>query len=404
MPKLNDVQNTALEIIDFLYFFDLVSLSTITTEKVDIYKRLNDLVESLIVNKNLKGQEAETYRHYLLCGVEILATYNAVQEWNYTDPNLTERQKQEANKQINEHRLRLVFRALVEELNKSKAFKNSFADDVSLLTKESGIAQASHSVSFRLVAQMLTFELGGNISCHVYRRLVKLKILNSSKETLQDNYDEIDNKHIFLRALLFVEFEMLRKRLFCEYGDQQLIMEAAPNDILESIRSRREAFYHKYQSLLNTSNDFIRINNDVDVMDREQVQSYIKSIDKNLCHNRIFSEFKGTWISLFGTWQLICEKEFELDNAIYGAMDNDDSCSARAEEIMRNQYGFVISARSLKDCYNRVKNLYFFIRDCVNDIVEEPKHGFIASDLTTHFYYHPNMSKNLLEVLEEIKG
>ncbi|ENV46383.1 hypothetical protein P255_00522 [Acinetobacter brisouii CIP 110357] len=404
MPKLNDVQNTALEIIDFIYFFDFVSLSTITARKVDIYERLNDLVESLIVNKNLKGQEAETYKHYLLCGVEILATYNAVQELNYTDPNLTERQKQEVNKQVNHHRLNLVWNALLEEMRESKVSEKSFAKDVVMLTIKSGIGRASHSVSFRLVAQMLAFEQGGNISCHVYRRLIKLKILNSSKETLQDHYDEIDNKHIFLRALLFVEFEMLRKRLFCEYGDQPLIMEVAPNDILESIRSRREAYYQKYQSLLNTSNNFIRINNNVDVMDSEQVQRYIKSISKNLCHNRIFSEFKGTWISLFGTWHLICEKGFELDNPIYAAMKNDDSCSARAEETMRNQYGFVISARSLKDCYNRVKNLYFFIRDCVNDIVEEPKHGFIAPDLATHFYYHPNMSKNLLEVLEEIKG
>ncbi|MHA3049960.1 hypothetical protein [Acinetobacter sp. ANC 4639] len=404
MPKLNDIQNTALEIVDFLYFYDIVSLSTITTEKENIYRKLNDLIKILIAHKGLSGQKAEIYKHYLLCGVEILATYNAVLEWNYTDPNLTKRQKQETDKQVNQHRLSLACKALVAEMRESKTFEKSFADDVSMLTIKSGIARAPYSVSFRLVAQMFTHELGGNIACHVYHRLVKLKILNSSKETLKDHYDEIEGNYIFLRALLFVEFEMLRKRLFCKHDSQQLIMEAAPNGISERARLRRETYYHKYQRLLNASDNFIRIHNDVDVMDKEQIQNYIKSIGKNLCHNRIFSEFKGTWISLFGTWQLICEKEFELDNAIYGAVNNDDSCSARAEEIMRNQYGFVISARSLKDCYNKVKNLYFFIRDYVNELIEQPKHGFIAPDLTTLFYYHPDMSNKLLEVLDEING
>lgn len=404
MPKLNDVQNTALEVVDLLYFFDFISLSTLTAEKLDIYKKLNVLVGNLIADKKLNGQQAETYRHYLLCGVEILATYNAVQELDMTQSDLTYRQKLEANKQINQYRLNLAFKALMEEMKRSKAFENSFVDDAYMLTRESGIAQASYSVSFRLVAQMLTFELGGNIACHVYRRFINLKILNSSKDTLQDHYDEIDNEYVFLRALLFIEFEMLRKQLYCRHDLQQLIMESAPNDIPEKAKLRREAYYRKYQDLLNTSNDFICIHNDVDMMNRQQVQNYIKSIGKNLCHNRIFSDFKGTWISLFGTWHLICEKEFELDNAIYGAVKNDDSCSARAEEIMLNQYGFVISARSLKDCYNGVKNLYFFIRDYVNELIEQPKHGFIAPDLATYFYYHPDMSKKLLEVLDEING
>lgn len=403
MPKLNDVQNTALEIVDFLYFYDLVSLSTITSEKVSIYGKLNDLVGRLIADRKLSGQQAEAYRHYLLCGVEILATYNVAQEWDLPE-SLTIRQKHEASKYINRQRFDIASDGLMNEMKQTEMLDDSFNKDVYMLTRESGIAQASYAVSFRLVAQMLTFDLGGNIACHVYRRLIKLKILNSSKDTLQAHYDEIGNEHIFLRALLFVEFEMLRKRLYCKVDVKNLIMKETPNDIPERAKLRREAYYYKSQDLLNSRGDFIRIHNNVDVMDRSQVQNYIKSIGKDLCHNSIFSDFKGTWISRFGTWYLIGEKEFELDNAIYGAVKNDDSCSARAEEIMLHQYGFVISARSVKDSYNRIKNLYFFIRDYVNEHVKQPKHGFIAPDIATFFHYHPDLSKKLLEVLEEIKG
>ena len=41
MPKLTDIQINTIKLLDYLYFYDIVSLETFSDEKSDFYKRLN---------------------------------------------------------------------------------------------------------------------------------------------------------------------------------------------------------------------------------------------------------------------------------------------------------------------------------------------------------------------------
>lgn len=78
MSKLNPVQEVALKIVDFIYFYDVVSLTAFQTigENIAVFQQLNRLIADVIAERNLSGERAEIYKHFLLCSIEMNATFN----------------------------------------------------------------------------------------------------------------------------------------------------------------------------------------------------------------------------------------------------------------------------------------------------------------------------------------
>lgn len=85
MPKLNLVQEVALKVVDFIYFYDVVALSAFQTtgENKAVFQQLNSLIADVIAERNLLGERAEIYKHFLLCNIEMNATFNLDREVIY---------------------------------------------------------------------------------------------------------------------------------------------------------------------------------------------------------------------------------------------------------------------------------------------------------------------------------
>jgi len=117
MPKLNEVQNNALEVVDYLYFYDIVALETFNEEKKEVYSCLLNSIEHILSYRNLSSKQYEIYKHYLLCGVEIYTTQHSNIKIGKVDKVLTQQQKDEAYKEISQQRMDIIFEALIQELN-----------------------------------------------------------------------------------------------------------------------------------------------------------------------------------------------------------------------------------------------------------------------------------------------
>ncbi|MCH7310521.1 hypothetical protein [Acinetobacter sp. ANC 4805] len=403
MPRLNDVQNTALEIIDFLYFYDMVALQSFTEEKKDIYTQLDELIDEVLEEKQLTGQKAVIYRHYLLCGIEIVSSFDKNHKWQIPELNLNERQQGEIQDQMHKQSVMIPLWHLKERLKKSGRFEGDFVEEVYTLIELSQIDKASHSVCHKLVAQMLWFNVEHNVACHVYRRMVTLRILNSAKDTAKGRYVEAQHEYVFLRALLLVEFESFRKELYYRPVAGDLVVNKSRFTSSE-INSKKKVYYHKYLEFsLSDNRDGTVIHADIDLADKRQVIGHLSLISEHLFHNCIFSNSNANWISLLGALLLIYEQEIDLDRAIYSEFDNENSCSDRAQKILFEKFDFSVTAKSLYLNYLEVYKIYDLIRSTMVDVVEQPKHGFLVPDLTSHFYYHADIPTKVLELLEEVK-
>lgn len=78
MPKLSDFQNGMISLLDYLYFYDIVAMETFSQEKLNIYRRLTALLNSIARNKFDHDFEVEHYKHLLIVGLDFELMFRSV--------------------------------------------------------------------------------------------------------------------------------------------------------------------------------------------------------------------------------------------------------------------------------------------------------------------------------------
>ncbi|KAF1020814.1 MAG: hypothetical protein GAK29_03536 [Acinetobacter bereziniae] len=402
MPKLNLNQDTALDIIDFLYFYDVISLKSFTTptEHTEIHTQLNDLISEIIETRNYLGKEAEIYKHLLLCGVEIGATYNVDRDV-FSDTVLTVSQRRQAVRDLHE-KANSTLRNEVEK----KGFKDyQYCDDVLSILEKTDLENKSNTFSFSLVAKALAFDFDGCISTHVYRKFLDLKILETNKELQRNKYDYQGNEHIFLRAILFIEFEIMRNKLYHQNDRPNLTLNYDAKYSSERFLDKEEAFHNKTIRFLRRAVNTTYTSIDCfDLMSKKEMLDYLSDLEVHLCHNRMFSKNNAKWISLFGLWHLKYHEMINTSVANYSAVENDGTCSDLASKQMDREYGLSIKAKSLYLYSNKYKDFFKFIDRVYYEYSEAPKQGFINTVLTYYFYYHPLLSENIINIYDSFEA
>lgn len=155
MPKINKTQETALEVVDFLYFYDLATLASFTEEKKEVYGQINNVIDTIVLIKKFFDEKAEIYRHFLLCGVEVVATRSIDFTSLEIDGEITEFIPPSLSKEVNKKRHDIAFKAVYEAVCESGYDGVSFIKDVFCVVESTGIRERSHDVCFRLVFQVL---------------------------------------------------------------------------------------------------------------------------------------------------------------------------------------------------------------------------------------------------------
>ncbi len=391
MPQLNDVQNYALEIVDYLYFYDIATLETFSVEKKTVYCQLLNAIDEILKERNLTPQRFEIYKHYLLCGVEIVSTQDDLHAES-------SEQREESSEKTKQKRLEVAYLSLLNEVKNSDIDVDVFRKDVNILIISSEIHKSQPVVSRRLVSQVLWSEFSGGIAAHVYQYFLRLGILSSKKLVSDFEIGEV-NEFIFLRAMLFIEFEILRNRLYFQYDVKALTQQISIKKVLAKHAKKRTAYYQKHAQLFSNV-DFVRVLR-YDLSNLNQVMEYLVNINPSHCHIRIFLDKNSKWVSLLGAWELMYVQLTDPKKAIYNEINNEDTCSAIASQKMEIEYGLRITARNLYLYSKYASNLYDFIGQSVS-LIEEQNVGFIAPDLAGIFYYHPAMSEKVTELIETL--
>lgn len=402
MPKLNEVQNNALEVVDYLYFYDIVAVETFNEEKKATYSRLLNAIDYILSDRNLSSIQYEIYKHYLLCGVEVYITQHSNIKIGKVDKVLTQQQKDEAYKEISQQRMDIIFEALIQELNDRGLGTEHYWQDILKIFYSSKISNASISFGFRLVSQVLWSEFEGSIAANVYRKFVGLNILQKNiYSSSKYNVNEVENEIIFLRAMLFIEFEILRKKLHIKNDIKNLELSMTSETISDSLRQKKKKYFEKNSNFF-TSSDFLKIDN-YDLKDKSKVEAYLLSMNPSFCHNRIFTNSHGVWVSLLGAWYLNYEY-LTTKKPIYNEANNKGTCSDIARIIMKKDYGFNISGKSLYLKYYKIQKFYEFIHLSINKKLDQIECGFMSPDLSSFFYYNNVMSEGFNNLLSDLVG
>ncbi|RYE58202.1 MAG: hypothetical protein EOP48_04050, partial [Sphingobacteriales bacterium] len=67
------VKKAIYSILHYLYFYDIVAISSTTEKKLDVYEDLLNDLQNIVENMNFVEQRGEVYKHLLLCYLEISA-------------------------------------------------------------------------------------------------------------------------------------------------------------------------------------------------------------------------------------------------------------------------------------------------------------------------------------------
>lgn len=75
MSKTEEIQSSAIKILDYLYFYDIVAMETFSNKKLEFYEQLSQSLKLIVQKRQYEGLRAEHYKHLLLFGIDLDASY-----------------------------------------------------------------------------------------------------------------------------------------------------------------------------------------------------------------------------------------------------------------------------------------------------------------------------------------
>lgn len=398
MPRLSPVQEVALDVIDFIYFYDVVSLTSfdLKKENENILHHINELITDLIETRNLSGEMACLYKHFLLCGIEMNATFNLEREVQSEYP-LSKGDRWQYVRSIHEKAIDVLASKI-----KNAGFANElYFDDLKDIWDKTQILEKPNAICYGLVAKALSYDYEGPISAHIYRIFLDLQILETGRDKKNENFVYQKPDDIFLRAMLFIEFEIMRNKLFHKSDQPNITIQYNKNITSETRKQKEQEFFIKTLKFIRSAVDqeFSSIIG-YDLTSKKKVESYISNIGDHLCYNRMFSGNNSRWVSLFGLWYL---KYFEIlapSTPKYYEVDNEGSLTDQASKELEQQFNLTIDAKRIYLYIKKYEGYIRFIEQGLHEIMNAPKQGFVTTCLDYYFYYHPNLSDKLLDLYD----
>lgn len=188
----------AVTILDYLYFYDIVSLQTLTNDKIEFFVLLLSKIDEICKSRFLKDERAELYKHYIICYFEIKKS-----------PSKHFKLKEEAKEKRN-----LFIKELVKRIDDAKFDREEFGRDIDELESQLDLKNREVKFFYNLTSQMLYFEYD-SIAIGVLVYFIELGILDSKKYQRDKNEMGVDFiVNLFKRAMLFIEFQNFKKNIF----------------------------------------------------------------------------------------------------------------------------------------------------------------------------------------------
>lgn len=379
MSKTEDIQRSAIKILDYLYFYDIVAMETFSNKKFEFYEQLSQSLKIIIQKRQYEGLRAEHYKHLLLFGIDLNASY-------LDDPL-------ESLVDGNERFIRVLNDKLCSQVVTASFSLDEFEEDLNSLLDDNPIALMDSALHYKIISQFLCYEFD-NITIGVLVKFLDLKLLKLTKykKAYQNNKREITQHFLdklFFRAMLYLEFEAFKNELLRE--SQKYEKQIDFNNLNDAERIASSMLSRSKAEDLKDIN-FKKIS-EIDLFKKNTLKDYIINLESRLGHSAIFSNGTAKWISLLGAWHLMRVKKTNLDKTLYretsvGISEAEIACSEIANKEMFT-YGFPTSERNLRDWHNVVFEAYKSIRILVNEVNKEKYYGILEPILTDYFFYDP---------------
>lgn len=215
MVRVTEWKISAFNILDYIFIHDLASMSTFSDLKNEFYRYVADEIDTINSQRGFAEYRAEVYKHYLLCGIELKLN------------------------QVFESRFKRIIGELLLRVKSSGFPVSTYLQDVFNICGHSNISCLDGTVKYKLLAQFLYFDFE-SASMSFFNKLLELKILSTGR--LKE--DEMSRKHkeemdrVFLRVLMFCDFEILKKQIIHNYDN--MFMKLDFNEIMtDSVKKIR---------------------------------------------------------------------------------------------------------------------------------------------------------------------
>lgn len=417
MLPFNKIQDIALTLLDYLYFYDITSLTTSTEEKFCIYAKLLNTLDNINVERGHDEYRAELYKHFLLCSLELVSNHSSKdQSPESQSPEEQSPEEQSLEEQSPEDQL-LEDQRIMEENIISAHMKeniisahmkvyslvqkhgfciNEFRADLGFL-ESNFLDSLNGALSYKLVSQFLYFEYDC-ISIVFFVKMLGIGILESKKYSAK--YAKQSNKDldkIFLRAMLFIEFELIRRQFYFE----EHLKDSSLNAKFDQNSDKSLIYFQvKKMAISFVDTSYTSIAN-LDLKNIEQVTQYIKDINCRLGHISILPRSMARWVSILGVWFVILNKGQNLNKRVYDPNGEDSCCIDAKEQLL--EFGLSINADTLHRQYKKMYNFYKIIRLSVEEVsIDNSWSGSLGYDLIDHFGYSSQCGEQFKVVLNEI--
>jgi len=379
MSKTEEIQSSAIKILDYLYFYDIVAMETFSNKKLEFYEQLSQSLKLIVQKRQYEGLRAEHYKHLLLFGIDLEASC-------LDDPL-------ESLVDDNERFIRTLNEKLCSQIVMASFSLDEFEEDLNSLLDEYSIALMDSALYYKIISQFLCYEFD-NITIGVLIKFLDFNFLELTKykKAYQNNKSEITQHFLdklFFRAMLYLEFEAFKNELLRESQKYEKQIDFNNLDDAERIAS---SMLSRSKAKALKDIDFAKISK-IDLCKTNALKDYVINIESRLGHNAIFSNGIAKWISLLGAWHLMRVKKTNLDKTLYretpvSIHEAEIACSEIANKEMLT-YGFSTSERNLRDWHNVVFRPYESIRLLVDEVNKEEYYGILEPILTDYFFYDP---------------
>ena len=207
MVRVTEWKISAFNILDYIFIHDLASMSTFSDLKNEFYGYVADEIDTINSQRGFTEYRAEVYKHYLLCGIELKLN------------------------QVFESRFKRIIGELLLRVKSSGFPVSTYLQDVFNICGHSNISSLDGTVKYKLLAQFLYFDFD-SASMSFFNKLLELKILSTGrlKEDKMSPKHKEEMNRVFLRVLMFCEFEILKKQIIHNYSN--MFMRLDFNDII----------------------------------------------------------------------------------------------------------------------------------------------------------------------------
>lgn len=377
----NSLKNSALSILDYLYFFDVAAQQRATEERYNLYLNISKEIDIIASNRNYEPVQVEIYKHLLLCYLEV-------------DSEARIKLSLLKLKCIANYEIRSKLSILVE---KHKFPLDEFNSDLATLKTKYQKA-LNPSLSYKLVSQILYVDYDSSSIIFLIKniRIGSIKTTKFRNKKIEDYQDYFEFG--FLRSMLFVEFELLKKQVYLKNNITSFDISISESSSDVDKRKFRE----KIEKILSYNSEPSYSIGHIDLSDSTKIKSYIMDIGVGLGHENFLSDNVAKWIGIIAAWFVYDYLITYENKKIYSGDEGEGDFSAVASETLSN-FGFTINKRTIYNHFKKIFYYYSTILSTHHDLNITASVEIKGLDLIDLFGYVPNKSDEFLKKLEIVK-